>query len=228
MARIERDAPGVFRRCLNGEYSSVRQAAFDAGIVKKPVAEKHTPETLALQLLDEHGHRFSRELVEELAARLRAPKLRPRSRKTEGQGVNSPESDTRRQFQAEQDAEQRRLSAEADELREQQERQKRQDQKTVAVREARAKEKQLRDAKKREIETAERVHNDELQAERDGENVLRAKLERLRERGRQLRRDKMANRLKILRGEIAETRLKLDEQVIRVREIEERGPVFPS
>ncbi len=37
MARIKRDHPDILHRCLNGEFSSVTQAAIVAGILRKKV-----------------------------------------------------------------------------------------------------------------------------------------------------------------------------------------------
>jgi hypothetical protein len=65
-ARIARDHPDILARMKAGEFSSVRQAALEAGIIRPPIYVPRDPVKAAVKLKAEfHGVELA-ALIEEL------------------------------------------------------------------------------------------------------------------------------------------------------------------
>ena len=119
MARIERESPGTFRRCLRGKYGSVHEAAVAAGLIVSKPTPPTTPQSVAIELKYAHGSKFARAVAAEITRLFPAARVKPAasmsvgsSRVLDKRPPDPPKSDplegTQRQIAAEQEADARR------------------------------------------------------------------------------------------------------------------------
>ena len=231
MARIERDAPGVFRRCLRNEkteeFTSARQAAIAAGVIKDKQPVEPTPTNVAESLMGLHSQGFCRQVAQELL-RL-APGIRPKSvPTTPSRSVRTEADDAEaqsRQLQAEREAEKRRAAAEAAKAEEVAAERQRRAERSKAVREQgeELKADQRRRAReKRERDEAREAYKAELAEAQAMVKVLKLKVAASRERQGAFEREKRANRLALQRTDTERLENQLAEQRASVAEIEAR------